>query len=162
AIRAAQLALAYRQEFGKDVVVDVFCYRRHGHNEADEPSYTQPLLYKKIHDHPSVLQLYSERLGGDGVLRAEAVGPMRAESQRENEAAFEESRRGEHHFEPDIPLAVSEEELQEFQPTGGTSVSDEVLTAVARALSEIPEGFRLHPKLQALIARRRELVAGDG
>jgi NADP-dependent 3-hydroxy acid dehydrogenase YdfG len=65
-IRAAQLAFDYRREFGKDVVVDMFCYRRHGHNEADDPSYTQPILYRKIRSHPSVAALYAERLLREG------------------------------------------------------------------------------------------------
>ena len=68
AIRVAQIAFDYRQEFKKDVVIDMFCYRRWGHNEADDPSYTQPLLYKKIKDHPSVAVLYGERLTRDEVI----------------------------------------------------------------------------------------------
>ena len=69
-VRVAQMAFDYRQEFKKDVVIDMFCYRRHGHNEADDPSYTQPLLYRKIKDHPSVAALYGERL-----VREEVVEP---------------------------------------------------------------------------------------
>jgi 2-oxoglutarate dehydrogenase E1 component len=160
-IRAARLAFAYRQRFKKDVVIDVFCYRRHGHNEADEPSYTQPILYRKIHEHPSVLEIYSERLVGEGVLRKDEVDAIRGDYQRRLEAAFEESQKGDQHFEPDIPLAVTEEELAEFQPTEATSVGIEKLRAAARALSTLPEGFQLHPKLRPFLARRRELVEGD-
>jgi 2-oxoglutarate decarboxylase len=160
AVRAARLAFAYRQSFKKDVVIDVICYRRHGHNEADEPSYTQPLMYKKISEHPSVLALYSERLVREGALSQTEVDEIRAEVDRRLEEAFEESRKGEHHFEPDIPLAVSEEELMEFQPTGGTSVGIDVIRDVARGLSALPENFQLHPKLRPFMAKRAELAGG--
>ena len=62
AIRVAQIAFDFRQQFKKDVVIDMFCYRRHGHNEGDDPSYTQPMMYRKIRQHPSVATLYAERL----------------------------------------------------------------------------------------------------
>src|SRR5204862_674353 len=68
AIRVVQLAFDYRQQFKKDVVIDMFCYRRHGHNEGDDPSYTQPILYRKIKEHPSVAVLYADRLVREGVL----------------------------------------------------------------------------------------------
>src|SRR3989454_9609947 len=77
AIRVAKIAFAYRQRFRKDVVIDIFCYRRHGHNEGDEPSYTQPLLYRKINEHPSVLTLYAERLVQEGSLRQADVDRLR-------------------------------------------------------------------------------------
>ena len=62
-VRVAQMAYDYRQQFKKDVVIDMFCYRRHGHNEGDDPSYTQPILYRKIRQHPSVAAQYAEQLG---------------------------------------------------------------------------------------------------
>ena len=73
AIRVVQIAFDFRQQFKKDVVIDMICYRRHGHNEGDDPSYTQPLLYRKIKEHPSVAALYAERLVREGVLTAEEV-----------------------------------------------------------------------------------------
>jgi 2-oxoglutarate dehydrogenase E1 component len=161
AIRVANLASEYRQRFKKDVVIDIFCYRRHGHNEADEPSYTQPLLYKKIGSKPSVLTLYSEKLDREGIVTLEAVDLLRKQNRMRLEAAYQESQKGDQRFEPDVPLAVSEEELREFQPTGGTNVGMEMLQKVARSLSALPEGFRLHPKLINFITKRRELVNGD-
>ncbi len=161
AIRVASLAYAYRQQFGKDVVVDIFCYRRHGHNEGDEPSYTQPLLYRQIAERPSVLALYSEKLAREGIVDQAEIDRSMAETQRQLEEAYEASRVGDQHFEPDIPLAVSEEELREFQPTGGTAVPPEELREVAHGLTQLPDAFRLHPKLRNFFARRRELVDGD-
>jgi 2-oxoglutarate decarboxylase len=161
AIRVARLAIAYRDRFKKDSVVDIFCYRRHGHNEADEPSYTQPLLYEKIRKRPSVLTLYATMLEREGVVTSETVENLRHQMQKRMDAAYEESQRGEHHFVPDVPLAVSEEELREFQPTSGTSVDIEILRKVAYSLSTVPEGFHLHPKLTRFMAKRRELVDGN-
>src|SRR6202012_3667786 len=86
-IRVAQMAYDYRQTFKRDVVIDMFCYRRHGHNEGDDPSYTQPILYRKIRNHPSVAVQYSERLVREGVLTSEEVDAMRnAIAQRLSEA----------------------------------------------------------------------------
>ena len=73
----SQIAFDYRQKFKKDVVIDMFCYRRHGHNEGDDPSYTQPILYRKIKEHPSVATLYGERLVREGVVTAEELEAMR-------------------------------------------------------------------------------------
>ena len=89
AIRVAQIAFDYRQQFKKDVVIDMFCYRRHGHNEADDPSYTQPILYRKIKEHPSVGKLYGERLVREGVLTAEEVADMRKGFAQSLSAAYD-------------------------------------------------------------------------
>jgi 2-oxoglutarate dehydrogenase E1 component len=161
AVRTANLALAYRQRFKKDVVIDIFCYRRHGHNETDEPSYTQPLLYKRIGEKPSALTLYSEKLAREGIVTSEAVDSLRTQIRTRLEAAYQESQKEDQHFKPDVPLAVSEEELREFQPAGETGVGMEMLRKVAYGLSVIPDGFRLHPKLLSFVAKRRELVDGD-
>jgi 2-oxoglutarate dehydrogenase E1 component len=161
AVRLASLCVAYQRRFKKDVVIDIFCYRRHGHNEADEPSYTQPLLYKKISERPSVLALYSNRLVQEGVIDQPSIDHMQAQRRENLELAYKESQKGNQHFKPDIPLAVAEEELREFQPAEGTSIEMEILRKVARGLSTIPDGFRLHPKLAPFLSRRRELVEGD-
>ncbi len=161
AIRVAKMAVAYRNRFSKDVVIDIFCYRRHGHNEADEPGYTQPLLYKKISERPSVLSLYSQRLVREGFVSEEAVDQMRRHMHERMEAAYTESKKGDLQFQADVPLAVAEEDLQEFQPSGGTGVDLKVLRSVASALSAIPENFHLHPKLASFMAKRRELAEGN-
>src|SRR5438094_5238352 len=87
AIRVARVAFDFREQFKKDVVIDMFCYRRHGHNEADDPSYTQPILYRKIKEHPSVAKLYGDRLVREGVLTAEEFKALRkTAAQRFSEA----------------------------------------------------------------------------
>ncbi len=161
AIRIASLCVAYRQRFKKDVVIDIFCYRRHGHNETDEPSFTQPLLYKKISERPSVLSLYSEKLVREGVVSREEVDLMQIHWREKLETAYQESRKGEQHFEPDVPLAVSEEELRDLQPADGTAVGLDLLQKVALGLSTVPQGFHLHPKLAPFLANRKKLVDGN-
>jgi 2-oxoglutarate dehydrogenase E1 component len=161
ATQVARLATAFRNRFKKDAVIDVICYRRHGHNEADEPSFTQPLLYRKISEKTSVLTLYAEKLEQEGLINPDTLADMRRKISEKLEKAYEESQSGKHHFYPDVPLAVSENELREFQPTDSTGVELEILRRVALGLSTIPEDFSLHPKLQRFTAKRRELVEGD-
>lgn len=160
-VRVAMLALEYRRTFKKDVVIDMFCYRRHGHNEGDEPSYTQPLLYKKIKQHPSVRQLYADRLVRRKLLRREDVDAINEESRMRYERAFEASQKREMHFKPEVPLAVDPEALEQAQPAGTTAVGIEELHEVTRALTRLPDGFAINPKLQRILDERALLLEGD-
>ncbi|HXF99929.1 MAG TPA: multifunctional oxoglutarate decarboxylase/oxoglutarate dehydrogenase thiamine pyrophosphate-binding subunit/dihydrolipoyllysine-residue succinyltransferase subunit, partial [Bacteroidota bacterium] len=160
-VRVAQLALEYRRTFRKDVVIDMFCYRRHGHNEGDEPSYTQPLLYKKIKQHPSVRQLYAERLLRDGVITKDELDAMINEARLRYERAFEASQKRELHFKPEVPLAVEAEQLTRIQRAGTTAVPLSLLHEVTRALTTLPPGFSINPKLQRLLDERALLLEGD-
>ena len=148
---AAELALEYRQTFGRDAVVDMVCYRRHGHNEGDEPAFTQPLLYRKIKDRPSVRRLYTARLLECCGLTQEEADRLSAEFQRRLTEAYEAVKQGppeveRHAFQDrwaglDAPYSHTPAE---------TGVSHGVLLDVARALTTVPEGFSLNPK----VARR--------
>lgn len=161
AVRAAILAVQYRQRFKKDTVVDLYCYRRHGHNETDEPSFTQPLLYKKIREKPSVLSLYAQKLIREGVLPGEAFDELKEKTVKKLETAYEQSQKPDQDFRPDIPLAVSREDLEEYQPTGTTAVDMAQLREVAKAFAKLPDDFNLHPKLESFIEKRRGLVDGE-
>ncbi|HUK19137.1 MAG TPA: multifunctional oxoglutarate decarboxylase/oxoglutarate dehydrogenase thiamine pyrophosphate-binding subunit/dihydrolipoyllysine-residue succinyltransferase subunit [Bryobacteraceae bacterium] len=157
AVRALQVAFDFRQKFKKDVVIDMICYRRHGHNEGDDPSYTQPLLYRKIKDHPSVATLYAERLVREGVVTEEEAAAMRkAVAQRLSDAYDEVERRSEH-YEVQELSAVQVEEISSFCPR--TAVNHAVLERVVRGLTHFPENFHLHPKLRGFIERRRDAIA---
>jgi 2-oxoglutarate dehydrogenase E1 component len=160
-VRVARLALDYRRTFKRDVVIDMFCYRRHGHNEGDEPSYTQPLLYKKIKQHPGVRQLYAERLVRQKILSQEEVDAVNAESKERYERAFEASQKREMHFKAEVPLAVSAEALASAQPHSPTAVSLATLHSVTRALTTLPPGFTINPKLQRILDERALLLEGD-
>ncbi len=155
AARVAKLALAYRREFKKDVVIDMFCYRRYGHNEGDEPSYTQPLLYKKIKQHPSVRQIYAERLLKNGEITQDELAHLDEQTKLRFERAFEATQKREMHFKAEVPLAVSEEELKKIQPVGETAVSMELLEEISHRLGFVPKGFNVHPKLVKFLDHRR-------
>ncbi len=161
AVRVTLLAFEYRQQFNRDVVIDMFCYRRHGHNEGDEPSYTQPLLYKKIRQHPSVRQLYAERLLANNVITKEELEQVNEESKQRYERAFEASQKREMHFKSEAPLAVTSEQLAQAPPFGPTAVSRDILHDVARALTTVPSDFTLNPKLSRLLDERRTLLEGN-
>jgi len=158
AVRTALLAVKFRQRFKKDTVIDMYCYRRHGHSETDEPSFTQPLLYRKIQKRPSVLTIYCQKLIREGVISQESFDKLKEQFQKKLKTAYEESQKSGQNFTPDIPLAVSQEDLVEFQPTGGTAVEMDMLKKVAQAITFLPDNFHLHPKLSSFIEKRRKLV----
>jgi 2-oxoglutarate decarboxylase len=154
-VAVTRLAMRYRQQFKKDVVIDMFCYRRHGHNEGDEPSYTQPLLYKKIRQHPSVRQIYADTLLRQGVVNEDELNSITEKSRERFERAFEASRKREMHFKPEVPLAISPDQLASAQPSGPTSVPMETLHEVAQGITTVPADFTLHPKLTRFLDDRR-------
>ena len=155
--RAAQLAFDYRQEFAKDVVIDMFCYRRHGHNEADDPSYTQPILYKKIRAHPSVAVLYSERLLREGLVAQADIDAVRKQAAGWLSQNFEQAQKGEDRFEVQELAPVPVE-----TPAPNTAVDRATLERVITGLTSFPADFHLHPKLRVFIDRRRDGFAKGG
>ncbi|AJE03900.1 2-oxoglutarate dehydrogenase E1 component [Geobacter pickeringii] len=159
AVHAVRLALDYRQTFGKDVVVEIICYRRHGHNEGDEPYFTQPVMYGRIKDRPPVHELYAAALVAEGVAREE-IDARAAAYAKILEDAF---------AAPPRPLLAGfggkwERYRREYTPGPvATAVEAEALRTLAARLAAIPPGFALHPKVAALLERRREAVAkGEG
>ena len=157
AIRVVQIAFDYRQQFKKDVVIDMICYRRHGHNEGDDPSYTQPVMYRKIKQHPSVGTLYAERLVREGVVTVDEVAAMKkAVTQRLSDAYDAVQKRAEHYEFQELS-AVGNEEISSFCPR--TSVNQQVLERVIRGITQFPENFHLHPKLRGFVDKRRDALA---
>jgi 2-oxoglutarate dehydrogenase E1 component len=152
-VRVARLAFAYRQAFHKDVVIDMLCYRRHGHNEADDPSYTQPLMYKRIDARRSVRKLYTEALVKRGDISLEEAEAALDDFQRRLQAALDETRSHAppqpSRFPAPVPVGVL--------PHVPTGVDREVLDEIVRALHTVPEGFTLHPKLAKQFEARRKL-----
>ncbi len=160
AIRVTQIAFDYRQRFKKDVVIDMFCYRRHGHNEADDPSYTQPILYRKIKEHPSVATLYTERLVREGVIEPQEAEKLRKRAAERLAEAFEAAQRQAERFEPGELSVVVSEGITPHAPE--TSADLGTLKRVAEGLTTFPADFRLHPKLRGFIERRRQAFAEGG
>ncbi|HEY2019443.1 MAG TPA: multifunctional oxoglutarate decarboxylase/oxoglutarate dehydrogenase thiamine pyrophosphate-binding subunit/dihydrolipoyllysine-residue succinyltransferase subunit [Bryobacteraceae bacterium] len=160
ALRVVEIAFDYRQKFKKDVVIDMFCYRRHGHNEGDDPSYTQPVLYRKIKEHPSVGTMYGERLVREGVLTADEVQAMhKTVSQRLSEA-FDAAQKKAEHYELQELSAVRTEEIGNFCPR--TAVNHAVLERIIRGTTQFPSNFHLHPKLRGFVDRRRDILTKGG
>ncbi|MCL2782117.1 MAG: multifunctional oxoglutarate decarboxylase/oxoglutarate dehydrogenase thiamine pyrophosphate-binding subunit/dihydrolipoyllysine-residue succinyltransferase subunit, partial [Actinomycetia bacterium] len=154
-VRVARLAVDYRDEFGKDVVVDMVCYRRRGHNEADNPSFTQPLMYDIIDNKRSVRKLYTESLIGRGdITLAEAEAALK-DFQAKLERILAETRHATGHAAPELRLA-------ELSPEPvATAISAEVIGRIADAYANPPDGFTIHPRLAPQIARR-VAMAGTG
>ncbi len=160
AIRVVQIAFDFRQRFKKDVVIDMLCYRRHGHNEGDDPSYTQPILYRKIKEHPSVATLYADRLVREGVMAAEEPQAMRKAVSERLSQAYDAAQQRAEHYEMQELSAVASEDIGNFCPR--TAVNQAVLERVIRGITAFPENFHLHPKLRAFVERRRELLSKGG
>jgi 2-oxoglutarate dehydrogenase E1 component len=161
AVYVAELALDFRQSFRRDVVIDLFCYRRHGHNETDEPSITQPLTYRKIRERPSLTEVYTEQLVLRGDLTAAECEAIDRKFETKLQAALEEVRTG----PPRAPeVRAFGGRWQAMKPsyshaTVPTSVPFETLRRIADGLTRVPEQFNVHPKIaRGLVARREELA----
>ncbi|MGE0045116.1 MAG: 2-oxoglutarate dehydrogenase E1 component [Hyphomonadaceae bacterium] len=156
---AAKIATEYRQMFGKDVVIDMFCYRRFGHNEGDDPTMTQPLMYQRIKGHPTPLALYTERLAGEGVVsRADAEAWVKQFEQFLDQE-FEAGKA----YKPNkadwldgawqgfgLPL--------DDDRRGKTEVSKQKLKQLGRKITEIPQGVAMHKTVQRVIENRRKAI----
>ena len=161
---AAKVATEFRQKFNTPVVIDMFCYRRFGHNEGDEPSFTQPLMYQKIRSHPTTCRIYADRLIGEGLVTSEEVERTEANFRAHLEAEFEAGR----NYRPNkadwldgawtgMGLAEGEERR------GETGVEPRTLRRIGERITEIPEGFQAHRTVERIIgARRKAIEDGEG
>jgi 2-oxoglutarate dehydrogenase E1 component len=150
-VRVARLAYEYRQEFNKDVVVDMICYRRRGHNEGDEPSFTQPLMYKLIDAKRSTRTLYTEALVGRGDITPEEAEGIARDYQEQLESIFAavNNIEPEHDENFKAPVAPDAEAIN-------TAISENVAREIAATQLAVPEGFTVHPKLTPQLAKRVE------
>src|SRR3712207_1299331 len=156
-VRVARLAVEYRQTFKKDVVIDMICYRRRGHNEGDDPSMTQPLMYDIIDRKRSVRKLYTESLIGRGdITLAEAEEALK-DYRDQLERAFAETHDAQ---DTSKPQPVMDQPAQE-QPVA-TAITTEVLKAIGDAHVSLPQDFTVHPKLQRMLERRAAMVSEGG
>ena len=157
--QVARIATEYRAKFNKDVVIDMFCYRRFGHNESDEPSFTQPLMYRKIADHPSAVEIYGKRLVDEGVLTREQVDAEIAAFRQELEEDFEASKT----FKPNkadwLEGAWTGFEVASGDKRSGyTAVPLKTLRRVGAALTAIPEDFNLHPRIGRQLKAKAKMI----
>ncbi len=160
-IFAGRLALRYRQAFHKDIVVDLVCYRRLGHNEADEPAATQPLMYQAIRRHPPVRALYAERLLADGVLAAGEAEKLVEEYRQ----ALEEGR---HQAHASLGMVGNKYTVDwsryhddDTHEPVSTAVAPARLAALGRRILQYPEGFTLHPRVAQVVVNRARMLSGE-
>ncbi|WP_424935355.1 MULTISPECIES: multifunctional oxoglutarate decarboxylase/oxoglutarate dehydrogenase thiamine pyrophosphate-binding subunit/dihydrolipoyllysine-residue succinyltransferase subunit [Bacteria] len=159
-IHVAQLAFEYRERFHRDIVIDLVCYRRRGHNEGDDPSMTQPLMTDLIQAKRSVRSLYTESLVGRGDITQEEYDQAKADFQNRLEIAFAETHAAETGATPIAPeLAPVETQNGEPEVTG---VSQDVINLIGDAHANKPEGFTVHPKLQQQLDKRVEMSRKGG
>ena len=155
-VRVAHIAFEYRQAFNKDVVIDMVCYRRRGHNEGDEPSFTQPLMYKLIDAKRSTRTLYTEALVGRGDITPEEAEEIARDYQSQLEEVFASVANYQEEHDPNFvpPIVPNAEDVPTF-------ISEQLIREIAATQLAIPEGFNVHPKLLPQLQRRAESI-NDG
>src|SRR5678816_660656 len=158
AYRVLQIALDYRQEFNKDVVLDLIGFRRLGHNETDEPSYTQPLMYARVKAHPGVRTVYAKRLINEGVVTEEEVKNLIDERVRRYEDALTNAKRK---VAEEPAQAQSRVEEMDGSEVITTAVSAETIKSIAHKIAVVPEGFHVNPKMVGQLARRAKMGEGS-
>ncbi len=163
-VHAAKVATEFRQKFQKDVVIDIFCYRRFGHNEGDEPMFTNPVMYKRIKTHKTTLSLYTERLVRDGLIPEGEIEDMKAAFQAHLNEEFEAGK----DFKPnkadwlDGKWSHLNRNQEDYQ-RGTTAISEDTLQEVGGALTRTPDGFPLHRTVGRLLETKKEMFkSGKG
>lgn len=157
-VHAAKVATEFRQKFHKDVVLDIFCYRRFGHNEGDEPMFTNPIMYKKIKTHKTTLSLYTERLVKDGLIPEGEIEDMKAAFQAHLNDEFEAGK----DYKPnkadwlDGRWAHLDKNKDEYV-RGDTAIAPETLAEVGASLTRAPEGFALHKTVGRLLDHKKQM-----
>jgi 2-oxoglutarate dehydrogenase E1 component len=158
---AAKIATEFRQKFQKPVVIDMFCYRRFGHNEGDEPSFTQPLMYKAIHSHPTTLEIYARKLAGEGIVTEGEVAKMKADWRARLDVELEASQG----YKPnnadwldgrwaDIKASRDSDDPRR----GNTGVAAGMLQEIGRKITAAPSGFHLHRTIGRFLDHRRKSI----
>ena len=165
-VHVARIATEFRQEFGRDVIIDMFCYRRHGHNEADEPMFTNPIMYRTIAGHPTTRDIYARQLTTEGLYTGEQAEQVVGDFRARMETAFETGSA----YRPDkadwlegkwegLIQLTGEEEMEEFD----TAIEMDLLDQVGRAISRPPKDFTINSKiLRQLKAKRKMIEDGSG
>ncbi len=160
AVMAIEIALDYRAKFKKDVVVDIVCFRKLGHNEQDEPMVTQPLMYKIVNQHPGTRKLYAEKLLAQGVIGAEDAEKMVAACRQALDAGTHTNKTILSNFKPPFAVDWSKYRNTKWNENDDTTLPLADLQALAETLTTIPPNFKLHPRVEKIIADRRLMGQG--
>jgi 2-oxoglutarate dehydrogenase E1 component len=162
-VAAVRLAMGYRERWGRDVVIDLIGYRRFGHNETDEPAYTQPLMAQKIKEHPPVSQIYSETLVREGVVSSEEVEQQIEERQQRLKAGHDDLREKIEAGEYEDPTATGTGELDRTRsPSVDTAVPEETIRTLNEELLRVPDSFTIHRKLRKPLGKRIDAMEEGG
>ena len=159
-LMVARIALDYRMTFHKDVVIDLVCFRRLGHNEQDEPFVTQPLMYKKIAQHPGTRKLYADRLEKEGVIPAGFADELVTSVRAALDAGKGTNPKILYGLKPALAVDWAPYIGVDWRHPAETAVGLDKLRALARRLTEIPQNFKLHPTVERMLAARREMGEG--
>ncbi len=156
-----RLALEYRMKFGKDVVIDLVCYRRHGHNEADEPAATQPFMYKKVRKHPTTRELYARKLVDSGVLGEDDAKSM-VDTYRDGLDKGQVRAHGVlGMIGNEFTVDWSKYDQIDWSEASQTGLDDKRVRQLANGLTRLPEGFKLHSRVKRIIEDRKKMAAGE-
>ncbi len=161
-VEAAKIAIEFRQKFHKPVVIDMFCYRRYGHNEGDEPGFTQPLMYKKIRAHKSILEIYADKLVGEAVMTRDEIEKAKADWRARLDAEYEAVQS----YKPNKADWLDGRwaglkaagELGDDPRRGKTGLDIDKLKMLGERLTDIPADFNIHRTIQRFIDGRRKMV----
>ncbi|MYZ49296.1 2-oxoglutarate dehydrogenase E1 component [Propylenella binzhouense] len=163
---AAKVATEFRQQFHKPVVVDMFCYRRFGHNEGDEPAFTQPLMYKAIRNHPSTLEIYAKKLVSEGLVSAEEVERTKAEWRQRLDQEFDTTQT----YRPNKAdwldgawSGLTTPQASDERRVSDTGVPEDTLREIAKRLARVPKDFKVHRTIQRFLDNRKAVIeSGEG
>jgi 2-oxoglutarate dehydrogenase E1 component len=166
-VYVSKIAIEFRQKFHKPVVIDMFCYRRFGHNEGDEPGFTQPLMYKKIRNHKSTLEIYADKLVGEGVVTSADVEQAKADWRQRLDAEYDSGQS----YKPNkadwldgrwAGLKAGNDSIDDDR-RGRTGVERDKLVELGMRITSVPESFHVHRTIQRLLDNRRKMIeTGEG
>ena len=145
-IAAVETAFDYRQTFSSDVVIDMYCWRKHGHNESDEPAFTQPVLYKKISSMPKISQLLGDQLKAKGILSADELEEIRKDYIKRLETAHQKNSEDHSHVKDPFAESNASKQAPYSFDSLNTKVAQETLHHIVKKHAEFPEGFRVNRK----------------
>ncbi len=165
-VYAAKVATEFRMQFHKPVVIDMFCYRRYGHNEADEPAFTQPIMYREIRKHPTTGAIYSKKLLDEGLVTDDEIEQMKADWRSQLEAEFEAGQS----YKPNKAdwldgawSGLRKADNEDEQRRGKTAVPVKTLKEIGKKLTEVPEDFEVHRTAQRFLDNRKKMMeSGEG
>lgn len=165
AVSALDLALRFRQQFAQDVVIDLIGYRRFGHNEGDEPAFTQPVMYETIKNHPTLKTIYAEKLAAENVQPIETTQSIYQEKINNLQVILESTRKNPPEFKPNsfdgLWKGLRRGKLEDFDKPTDTTFSKSELLRIGEILTSTPKNFNLHPKLGKLLEARREMIQSN-